>query len=145
MLSHRNAHYWLWFLLFGVVSLIAEIVGGKGLTSESVWLMASGFLGLLFGAGRLSGRFSRGYDLLAGLVFTVMGIVGVLHNLGITLLTASSSLPGGTGANDTLFGLSLALPYALIHSVLGLTSLNLGMRSSSDAPVVAAPVNASAG
>jgi hypothetical protein len=90
-------------------------------------------------------RAARGYDLLAGLAFTVVGIIGVLHNLGITLLTSSSTLPSGTGANETLFGLSLALPYALIHSVLGLTSLNLGMRDSSDAPVIAAPVNASAG
>ncbi len=141
MLSHRNAHYWLWFVLFGVVSMLAEIVGNKGLSWESVWLTATGFMGLVFGAGRFSGRFSRGYDLLAGLGFTVIGLIGVLHNLGITLLTSSAAV---TGDSQTLFGLSLALPYALIHSVLGFTSLNLGMRDSSDVPVVAAPVTASA-
>ena len=141
MLSHRNGHYWLWFVLFGVVSMLAEIVGNKGLSSESIWLAGTGFLGLLFGAGRFSGRFSGGYDLLAGLGFTVIGLIGVLVNLGITLLTPSTAV---TGDSQTLFGLSLALPYALIHAVLGFTSLNLGMRESSDAPVLAAPVNATA-
>lgn len=143
MLSHRNAHYWLWFLVFGLVSVLVGVASATGLTAESVWLLATGFLGLLFGAGRVSGRLSRPYDLLIGLLFTVIGIIGVLHNLNITLLTPSSTLPGGNGAdNASLLGLSLSLPYAMIHTVLGLSSLNIGMRSSSDVPVAAAPVTA---
>ncbi len=140
MLSHRSAHYWLWFLLFGVVSVVVGLVNGQNIPAESLWLLGAGLLGVAFGPGSFAGRFSRAYDLVVGLLFSIVGLIGVLHNLGITLLTANAVLPGGTGDNTTLSGLSLSLPYALIHSVLGLTSLNLGMRASSDAPVVAAPV-----
>ena len=30
MLSQRNTHYWLWFLLFGVVSALVTISKGEG-------------------------------------------------------------------------------------------------------------------
>ncbi len=140
MLSHRSAHYWLWFLLFGVVSVVVGLVNGQDIPAESLWLLGTGLLGVAFGAGSFAGRFSRAYDLVVGLLFSIAGLIGVLHNLGVTLVTATTVLPGGAGDNTTLFGLSLSLPYALIHSVLGLTSLNLGMRASSDAPVVVAPV-----
>jgi len=136
MLSHRSAHYWLWFLLFGVVSVVASFVSKAGLTSESLWLLGTGLLGVILGTGVFSGRFSRGYDLLVGIFFTLIGFIGVLHNLGITLLTTNATLPSGTAESDTLFGLSLGLAYSLIHSVLGLTSLNLGMRSNVASPVV---------
>jgi hypothetical protein len=140
MLSHRSAHYWLWFLLFGVVSVVVGVVNGQAIPAESLWLLGTGLLGVAFGAGSFSGRFSRVYDLVIGLLFSVAGMIGVLHNLGVTFLAADAALPGGAADNATLVGLSLSLPYALIHSVLGLTSLNLGMRASSDAPVMVAPV-----
>ncbi len=43
---------------------------------------------------------------------------GLLHNFGINL-TGSSAI-----SDQSILGLSLSLPFALIHSVLGLTSLN---------------------
>jgi len=140
MLSHRSAHYWLWFLLFGVVSVVVGLVNGQTIPAESLWLLGTGLLGVAFGPGSVAGRFSRAYDLVVGLLFSVAGLIGVLHTLGITFVTANAALPGGAADNTMLVGLSLSLPYALIHSVLGLTSLNLGMRASSDAPVMVAPV-----
>jgi hypothetical protein len=140
MLSHRSAHYWLWFLLFGVVSVAVGLVNGQTIPAEALWLLGTGLLGVAFGAGSFAGRFARVYDLVVGLLFSVAGLIGVLHTLGVTFVTANAALPGGTADNTTLVGLSLSLPYALIHSVLGLTSLNLGMRASSDVPVMVAPV-----
>jgi hypothetical protein len=114
-------------------------VNNQGITSESIWLLATGLLGVVFGAGTFAGRFSRVYDLIVGLLFSVVGLIGILHNVGITLIASNAVLPSGTGDNTTLFGLSLGLAYSLIHTVLGLTSLDLGMRANTDAPVVAAP------
>jgi hypothetical protein len=36
MLSQRNTHYWLWFLLFGVVSTLVTISKGEGITIETM-------------------------------------------------------------------------------------------------------------
>ena len=47
MLSQRNTHYWLWFLLFGVVSALVSVSQGTGITTETMWLLITGFLGLL--------------------------------------------------------------------------------------------------
>jgi hypothetical protein len=142
MLSHCSTHYWLWFLLFGVVSTVVGLVNRQGITGESLWLLGTGLLGVVFGAGNFAGRFSRAYDLLIGLFFSVIGLIGILHNVGITLSASDAVLPSGTGDTTTLFGLSLGLAYSLIHTVLGLTSLDLGMRANTDAPVVAAPARA---
>ena len=45
MLSQRNTHYWLWFLLFGVVSALVTMSKGEGITTETMWLLIAGFLG----------------------------------------------------------------------------------------------------
>ena len=41
MLSQRNTHYWLWFLLFGGVSALASISHGRGLSTETTWLLVA--------------------------------------------------------------------------------------------------------
>lgn len=124
MVSQRNAHYWLWFLIFGIVSVAIGAVGGSGLTSESVWLLVAGFLGLLF--GRMATNLARPYDVIAGIIFTVVGVLGVLHNFNVALPSSVDT--------TTLIGLSMSLPYALIHTVLGLGSLNLAAHASSGVP-----------
>jgi hypothetical protein len=122
MLSQRTTHYWLWFLLFGVVAGLAYMVGKANLAgipkSEPIWLFVTGLLGIVAGAGKLTSRFTRPYDLVVGLIFTAIGLLGLLHNFGINL-TGSSAI-----SSDAILGLSLSLPFALIHTVLGLTSLN---------------------
>lgn len=67
MLSQRSTHYWLWFLLFGVVSSIVAVTRQHSLDSESVWLLVTGMLGILLGG--LGGRLARPYDLVVGVVF----------------------------------------------------------------------------
>jgi hypothetical protein len=37
MLSQRNTHYWLWFLLFGVVSALLTFSKGDGITTVKVF------------------------------------------------------------------------------------------------------------
>jgi hypothetical protein len=128
MLSARSAHYWLWFLLFGVVSTLVAFSQSHSLNNigtEAVWLLVTGLLGIVFGHVR---SFARPYDLIVGIIFTGVGLLGVLHNFGINL-TAQSPTASQTLADGAILGLSLILPYALIHTVLGLTSLNQGLRA----------------
>jgi uncharacterized membrane protein YfcA len=135
MLSARSTHYWLWFILFGVVSsLVTWRVRGT-LDTETVWLLVTGLLGVLLGVGGLGLRLSRPYDLIIGLLFTAVGLLGLLHNLGYNLVPADSRTVN-TVDQSAIIGLSLALPYALIHTLLGLTSLSHGLRARSSRPTV---------
>jgi len=127
MLSQRNTHYWLWFLLFGVVSALVTISKGEGVTTETMWLLIAGFLGLLLGAFIPS--LARPYDLVIGLLFTTVGLLGILHNFGMNLVGQPNGLAPNAIDESAILGLSLSLPYALIHTVLGLTSLSHGLRA----------------
>ena len=126
MLSQRNTHYWLWFLLFGVVSALVTISKGEGITAETMWLLIAGFLGLILGA--LLPSLARPFDLVIGLLFTGGGLLGILHNVGLNLVATSSGIAPNAIDQTAILGLSLSLPYALIHTVLGLTSLSHGLR-----------------
>lgn len=141
MLSQRNTHYWLWFLLFGVVSALVTVSKGEGITTETMWLLITGFLGLLLGAFMPS--LARPFDLVIGLLFTVVGLLGVLHAFGLNLVATSGIAPNAID-ETTILGLSLSLPYALIHTVLGLTSLSHGLRAkvATSRVAVATPVAA---
>ena len=88
MLSQRNTHYWLWFLLFGVVSALVTVSKGEGITTETMWLLIAGFVGLVLGTFLPS--LARPFDLVIGLLFTAVGLLGILHNFGLNLI-------GGTG------------------------------------------------
>jgi hypothetical protein len=128
-MSHRNAHYWLWFLVFGVVAGLLSYKDTKSLSSESIWLLVTGLLGILVGADWLnSGKFAKPYDLLVGIIFAAVGIFGVLLQFGLFHLS-TSSVPSGLISNNTLLGLSLATFPALIHTVLGLNSINHGLKA----------------
>ncbi|HKT38659.1 MAG TPA: hypothetical protein VJR48_09830 [Ktedonobacterales bacterium] len=135
MLSARSTHYWLWFLLFGVISSVVVWRTRGMLDTEAIWLLATGFLGVLLGVGGLAARLSRPYDLIIGLLFTAVGLLGLLHNLGYNLVPADAST-ANTIDQTAIIGLSLALPYALIHTLLGLTSLNHGLRARASSPTV---------
>jgi len=126
MLSQRNTHYWLWFLLFGVVSALVSFSRGEGITTETLWLLIAGFVGLALGMTLLS--LARPFDLVIGLLFTAVGLLGILHNFGLNLVATSGIAPNAID-ETAILGLSLSLPYALIHTVLGLTSLSHGLRA----------------
>jgi len=127
MLSQRNTHYWLWFLLFGVVSALVTISKGEGINIETMWLLIAGFLGLLLGA--FIPTLARPYDLVIGLLFTTVGLLGILHNFGMNLVGQPNGIAPNAIDETAILGLSLSLPYALIHTVLGLTSLSHGLRA----------------
>lgn len=144
MLSVRSVHYWLWFILFGVVSSLVLLRTVGYLDSEAIWLLVTGLLGLLFGLGGLGPRLARPYDLIIGLLFTGVGLLGLLHNLGYYLVPADASAANAVD-QTAIIGLSLALPYALIHTMLGLTSLSHGLRTRTHSPsVVVEPVSSAA-
>ncbi|HKT38652.1 MAG TPA: hypothetical protein VJR48_09790 [Ktedonobacterales bacterium] len=144
MLSGRSVHYWLWFILFGVVSSLVLLRTVGQLDSETVWLLGTGLLGLLFGLGGLGSRLARPYDLIIGLLFMGVGLLGLLHNLGYNLVPADASAANAVD-QTAIIGLSLALPYALIHTLLGVTSLSHGLRTRSHSPsVVVEPVSSAA-
>jgi hypothetical protein len=126
MLSQRNTHYWLWFLLFGVVSALVTISKGEGITTETIWLLIPGFVGLVLGT--FLPRLARPFDLAIGLLFTAVGLLGILHNFGLNLVASNGAAPNAID-NSAILGLSLSLPYALIHTLLGLTSLSYGLRA----------------
>jgi hypothetical protein len=134
MISQRSTHYWLWFLLFGVVSSIVAVMRQHALDTESVWLLVTGMLGILLGG--LGGRLARPYDLVVGVFFTGIGILGILHNLGVHLVAQNGTSAHAIDTTSVL-GLSLSLAYALIHLWLGLTSLNSGLATRRLAPTVA--------
>jgi hypothetical protein len=127
MLSQRNTHYWLWFLLFGVISALVSLSKEEGITTETLWLLVAGFLGLL--TGWFMQPLARPYDLVIGLLFTGVGLLGVLHAFGLNLVGQPSGIAPTAIDETAILGLSLSLPYALIHSVLGLTSLSHGLRA----------------
>jgi energy-converting hydrogenase Eha subunit C len=130
MLSVRGTHYWLWFILFGVISSAVLLRAREALDPETLWLLVIGCLGVVAGMGNLASRFSRPFDVIVGILFTSVGMLGVLHNLGYILVATNSSSAdtANTISATALAGLSLALPYALIHILLGLTSLSHGLR-----------------
>jgi hypothetical protein len=130
-MSHRNAHYWLWFLVFGVIAGILSYKGSNphALSSESIWLLVSGFLGLVVAASWLNeGKFAKPYDLLIGIIFAAVGIFGILINFGLFNLSVHS-VPSSVVSNNSLLGLSLSVFPSLIHTVLGLNSLNHGLKA----------------
>jgi len=126
MLSERNTHYWLWFLLFGVVSALVSASQGQGITSETLWLLITGFIGLIL--GMFVHALARPFDLVIGLLFTIVGLLGILHAFGLNLVATSGVAPNAID-ETAILGLSLSLPYALIHTLLGLTSLSHGLRA----------------
>src|SRR5579884_883482 len=134
MISQRSTHYLLWFLFFGVVTGLVYIVDQTKPTNvpktEPIWLFVIGLLGIIASAGKPESRYTRPYDLFVGVLFSAAGIFGLLYNLGIHL-TGSPIIAG-----DALLGLSLSLPFTLIHTALGLMSLNQSFKMP---PVAANP------
>jgi uncharacterized membrane protein HdeD (DUF308 family) len=127
-MSHRYTHYWLWFLLFGLVGGLLYYSSHKhSLDSESTWLLVSGLLGIVFGMNWLNGgKWARTFDLIIGVIFGGVGIIGILHGFNILKFSGNSGLI----SSNSLLGLSLDSPATLINTVLGFTSLNHGVKGN---------------
>ncbi len=57
MLSVRGTHYWLWFILFGVILSAVLLRAREALDPETLWLLVIGCLGVVAGMGNLASRF----------------------------------------------------------------------------------------
>jgi hypothetical protein len=121
--SHRSSHYWLWFLVFGVIPLISAAMNGFPANTTSFtayWLVGTGLLGLLLGSKNINdGKLSQPYDLIVGVIFALAGIVGILGYFHVST--------GGAANIVQSVGLSLAGLYPLLFIFLGLKSIHHGL------------------
>lgn len=117
-MRHRDTHYFLWFIFFGVLAgLIHYANTPTSFDPESAWLTISGLLGMLFGMKWVAGgKLSRWYDLVIGVIFTLAGAVGIAVGFKVDIF--------GLTSQSVLLGLNLAVLPSLVHAVLGITSLN---------------------
>ena len=121
MVKDRSAHYFLWFIFFGLIAGVASYVNTQQFSSESIWLFVSGLLGILVTQKWLNdGKFAQIYDFIIGVIFTLVGLVGVLDAFKIHLLSGVS-LPAGLcdQHHDPWSEPSTPLLIALVHMVLG--------------------------
>ena len=127
-MRHRDTHYFLWFIFFGVLSGIIHYVNNKSFDPESTWLTISGLLGMLLGMKWIAGGgLSRWYDLIIGLIFSIAAAIGIAAGFQVNLI--SGSIANGLISKEALLGLSLLTLPSLVHAVLGITSLNHAIRN----------------
>lgn len=131
MVKERHAHYFLWFIFFGLIAGIASYVDTKQISSESIWLFVCGILGILVTQNWLAeGRFTKPFDFIIGVIFTLVGVVGILQAFRVDLVGGLHDVPGGLVNATSILGLSITpLVIALVHTVLGLQTLNHGLRA----------------
>ncbi len=122
-LSHRSSHYWLWFLVFGIIPVLATLrtgFGANAATYEAAWLVGAGLLGLVFGNKSIyDGRLAQPFDLIIGVIFTLAGIVGILGMFSVHTGSVSTYVSNA--------GLSLNGLYPLLYAFLGIKSLHHGL------------------
>lgn len=135
VMKERTGHYFLWFLVFGLIAGLVSFIGEKTLSSEAIWLLGSGVLGLLIAHKSVKNSgIARYFDFIIGIIFMVAGIIGIVYNFKSSLIPSavtSSGVTAGTGQNAVLIGLSLALFPAIVHLLLGFTSFRHGLENSS--------------
>ncbi len=136
----RNAHYFMWFIVFGLIAGLVSFIGGGfklgKIDPEAYWLLGAGIIGWLLGRKEVNnGGIGRYYDIIIGVIFILAGLIGIgVHFSGLE--TQITNVAGGlitpSIPNDTahLIGLSLALFPAIVHVLLGFISLRHGIDNS---------------
>lgn len=132
----RNGHYFQWFIVFGIIAGVVSYLGEKTISSEAIWLLAAGIVGLIIAHNSIkNGDFARIYDFIIGVIFMIAGILGIVNSFSSSILPTSTltsdGVMAGSGQNAVLLGLSLALFPAIVHLLLGFTSFRHGMENSS--------------
>lgn len=133
MVNQRTTHYSLIFLFLGVIAAAGSLFAKQGLSPESIWFLVTGLIGVLINRYN-RGALVRPYDLIVGIIFTLAGLVGILLQFKVNLLTGTglshTHLVGKTvDGHPELAGLDLSFFPSLIYAFLGLTSLNHGLKS----------------
>jgi hypothetical protein len=138
----RNGHYFVWFILFGVIALLVGLLGGgfnfAKVDPEAYWLLGVGVIGWLLGSKNLNtGSVARYFDYIVGVIFMIAGVIGIVSNYNASLLNSlKSSSAGGflfpvvNNGVTTFLGLSLALLPAIVNLFLGFFSFRHGMENS---------------
>lgn len=127
-MDHRTTHYSLWFLFFGVIAALSSLVNKSTVDSTSIWFLASGLIGLIVTRKWLNeGKLARPYDIIIGLIFAIVGVIGILAAFKVNLLTG---VHGGSFISSTsILGLNTSFFNSLVYAVLGFTSLNHGIKT----------------
>ena len=129
-MKHRNTHYWNWFIFFGLVAGVIFFAHSHTIDSESTWLLVTGLLGLILGANWVNGgKLSRPYDLLIGIIFAAVGVLGVLQAFNVHVIASNTGVFAHYVNSSHIFGLSLDVLPSLVHAALGLSSLNHGIKN----------------
>jgi hypothetical protein len=89
--------------LFGTVWALVSITHSGGITSEMLWLHFAGFSGALTGAFMPS--YVRPYDLAIGLLFIIVGLLGILNNFVLTLVGQPRGLAPNAIDGTAILGL----------------------------------------
>lgn len=128
-MDHRTAHYGLYFIFFGVVAALSSLINTKGLDGESLWFLITGVLGLIVSRKSLNdGKLARPYDVIVGAIFGAVGAIGILKAFKIDLLSGLGGSTTGLITHTSVLGLTLAFFPSLVYAVLGLNSLNHGIK-----------------
>jgi hypothetical protein len=133
--SHRGAHYFLSFLIFGVIAGAASLITQGKIDAEAIWLLALGGIGAIVGSPRINGgKFARPFDLLAGGLLTLAGLLGTLQGFNIHFLPDIHLGAFDALSTTALLGIPLNFPFpALINLFLGVQSLRHGMAKAETA------------
>lgn len=127
-MTHRSTHYWLWFLLFGIIGgLLYYSTHKNTIDGESIWLLVTGILGIILGMKWLNdGKLAKPYDIIVGIIFAVVGIIGILTGFGLHLLN-QVHVSGNLVSSSEILGLALTGLSPLINTFLGLVSIHHGI------------------
>lgn len=133
--SHRNAHYFLSFLIFGLIAGAASLITQGKIDAEAVWLLALGGIGAIVGSPKINdGKFARPFDFLAGGLLTLAGVLGTLQGFNIHFLPDLHLGAFDALSTTALLGIPLNFPFpALINLFLGVQSLRHGMAKAETA------------
>jgi len=135
--SHRGAHYFLTFLIFGLIAGAASLLTQRKLDAEALWLLALGGIGAILGSSRINGgNLARPFDIIAGTVLTLAGVLGTLQSFNIHFLPAVHAGAFQVLNASALLGIPLNFPFpALVNLFLGVQALRHGLAK----PATASP------
>jgi hypothetical protein len=127
--SHRGAHYFLTFLIFGLIAGAASLLTQGKLDAEAIWLLALGGIGALVGSSRINGgSLARPFDIIAGTLLTLAGVLGTLQGFNIHFLPEVHVGTFQALSSSALLGIPLNFPFpALVNLFLGVQSLRHGL------------------
>ena len=123
MPTHRDTHYSLLFIFLGVIAALGGLAAKTGLTSESVWFLAIGQVGVLINRLSSNAGLTQLFDIVVGAILGLAGLAGILVQFKVI---GASSLPSSLYKNGALAGLDIAFFQSLVYAYLGVTSIRHG-------------------